>query len=87
MVLSKGHEVVESGYSRLSGDATRVTDIGEELGNRNWVDRVHREYDMDWQTDRVTQDSRGNQDGYLGRRADRVTQNSWGNQDYDSVGE
>jgi hypothetical protein len=27
-VLSKGHEVVRLGYSRLSGDAARVTDRG-----------------------------------------------------------
>jgi hypothetical protein len=33
MVLSKGH-------SRLSGDATRVTDKGGELGNPNRVDQV-----------------------------------------------
>jgi hypothetical protein len=30
MVLSKGHEVVRLGYSRLSRDAARVVDIGGE---------------------------------------------------------
>jgi hypothetical protein len=30
MVLSKGHEVVGSGYSMLSGDDVRVADRGEE---------------------------------------------------------
>jgi hypothetical protein len=70
MMLSKGHEVVGSGYSRLSVDAARVVDRGEESGNPNWVDWVHREYDMDQQTDRVTQDSRGNWDGYSGQRVD-----------------
>jgi hypothetical protein len=64
-VLSKGHEVVGLGYSRLSGDAARVVDIGAESGNPNWVDRVHREYDKDRQTDRVTQDSWGNRDSNL----------------------
>jgi hypothetical protein len=44
MVLSKGHEVVELGYSRLLGDATKATDRGEESGNPNWVGR---EYDTD----------------------------------------
>jgi hypothetical protein len=51
MVLSKGHEVVGSGYSRLSGDAARVVDKGGESGNPNWV---HREYNTNQRTDRVT---------------------------------
>jgi hypothetical protein len=38
MVLSKGHEVVGPGYSRLLGDAARATDKGEETGN---LGRVH----------------------------------------------
>jgi transketolase N-terminal domain/subunit len=46
MVLSKGHEVVGLGYSRLSRDAA-IADRGEESGNPNRVDRVHWEYDMD----------------------------------------
>jgi hypothetical protein len=33
MVLSKGREVIGPSYSRLSGDAARATDRGEELGN------------------------------------------------------
>jgi hypothetical protein len=78
MVLSKGHEVVGPSYSRLSGDAARVMNRGEESGNPNFVDRVHREYDTDRQTDWVTQDSQGNRDGYSGRRADWVTQDSRG---------
>jgi hypothetical protein len=76
MVLSKGHEVVKLGYSRLSEDAARATDRGEESGNLSWV---HWEYDMDQQIDRVTRDSRGNWDEYSGRRRDWVTQDSWGN--------
>jgi hypothetical protein len=35
MVLSKGHEVAGLGYSRLSGDAARVVDRGEESSNPN----------------------------------------------------
>jgi hypothetical protein len=81
MVLSKGHEVVRPGYSRLSGDAARVTDRGGESGSPNWVDWLRREYDMDRQIDRVTQDSRGNREGYPGRWADWVTQDSRGNRD------
>jgi hypothetical protein len=81
MVLSKGHKVVGSGYSRLSGDAARATDRGGESGNPNWVDQVHREYDMDRWIDRVTQDSRGNRDGYSGRRTYWVSRDSWGNRD------
>jgi hypothetical protein len=79
MVLSKGREVVRPGYSRLSGDAARVADRGEESGNPNRVDWVRQEYDTDCWTDQVTRDSRGNQDGYLGRWVDRVTQDSRGN--------
>jgi hypothetical protein len=41
-VLSKGHEVVRPGYSRLSGDATRVADRRGESGNPNRVDQVHQ---------------------------------------------
>jgi hypothetical protein len=67
MVLSKGYEVVRPGYSRLSKDAARVTDRGEESGNPNRVDQVHWEYDTDWWTDRVTRDSRGKRDGYSGQ--------------------
>jgi hypothetical protein len=47
MVLYKGHEVVGLSYSRLSGDAARAADRGEESGNRSRVGRVHREYDTD----------------------------------------
>jgi hypothetical protein len=37
-----GHEVVGPGYSRLSGDATRVADRRGESGNPNRVDQVHQ---------------------------------------------
>jgi hypothetical protein len=80
LVLSKGHEVVGPGYPRLLGDATRVVDGGEVLGNPNRVDQARQEYDMDWWADRVTRDSRGNQDGGSGQQADRITQVSQGNQ-------
>jgi hypothetical protein len=51
MVLSNGREVVGLGYSRLLGEATRVTDRGEHSGNPN---RVDREYDTDRRTDQLT---------------------------------
>jgi hypothetical protein len=65
--------VVGPGYSRLSGDAARVTDRGGELSNPNQVDRVCRDYDMDQWRDRVTQDIRGNRDSGSGQQADQVT--------------
>jgi hypothetical protein len=55
-VLSKGHEVVELGYSRLLGDAARVTDRGGVSGNPNRVDRFHKENNTDRWTDQVTWD-------------------------------
>jgi hypothetical protein len=84
MVLSKGPKVVRPGYSRLSGDAARVTDRGGEFGNPNWVDQVRWEYNTDGQTDQVTQDSRGNQDGYSDQWVDQVTRDSQGNRDSSS---
>jgi hypothetical protein len=64
MVLSMGLMVVGTSYSRLSGDAARVTDRGEESGNTNRVDRVRQEYDTDQWIDWVTRDSWGNWNGY-----------------------
>jgi hypothetical protein len=81
VVLSKGREVVRLGYSRLLGDAARVADRGEGLGNPNRVDGVHWEYDTYRWTDRVTWNSWNNRDGYSGWRADQVTRDSWGNWD------
>jgi hypothetical protein len=84
MVLSKGCEVARLDYSRLSGDAARVIDKGGESGNHNRVDWVRREYDTDRRTDRVTQNSRGNQDRYSGQRIDWVTRGSRGSRDCSS---
>jgi hypothetical protein len=81
MVLSKGREVVRPGYSRLSRDAASVTDRVGESGKTNRVDRVHREYGTDRRIDRVTRNSQGNRDGYLGWQIDWVTQVSRGNRD------
>jgi hypothetical protein len=66
-VLSNGRDMVWLGYSRLSGDATRIVDRGGESGNPNRVDWVHRGYDTNWRIDQATQDSRGNWDGGSGQ--------------------
>jgi hypothetical protein len=58
----KGKETVSE--SEDEKDPARAADRGEELGN---LSRVHREYDTDRWTDRVTRDSQGNRDGYSGR--------------------
>jgi hypothetical protein len=82
VVLSKGHEVVRPGYSRLTGAATKVTDRGKNLGDPSRVNqvskteqhyssrvsRVSQDNSMDRQADRVSQNSRTN------RRVDRVSQ-------------
>jgi hypothetical protein len=78
MVLSKGCEVVRLCYPRISGDAARAADRGEESGNPNRVRRVHQEYDTDRQIDQVTRDNRGNREGYSGQRADQLTRDSRG---------
>jgi hypothetical protein len=57
MVSSRGHKVVGPDYTRLSGDAARVTDRGEESGNPNRANRVCREYNMDRQIDQFAQDN------------------------------
>jgi hypothetical protein len=65
-VMSRGHEVVRPGYSRLLGDAARVTYRREESGNPSLV---HQEHDTDRRTNQVTRDSQSDQDEYSGRRA------------------
>jgi hypothetical protein len=57
MVSSRVHKVVGPDYTRLSGDAARVTDRGEESGNPNRANRVCREYNMDRQIDQFAQDN------------------------------
>jgi hypothetical protein len=42
VVLSKGHEVVGSGYSRLIGVAAKVSDRGENSGNSSRVNQVSK---------------------------------------------
>jgi hypothetical protein len=42
VVLSKGHEVVGPGYSRLIGATAKVTDRGENSDNPSRVNRVSK---------------------------------------------
>jgi hypothetical protein len=72
VVLSKGHEVVGLGYSRLSGAAAEVMHKGEDSGNPNRVNRVSKTeqcYPSN-RTDRVSQIDR---DSRLDQRIDRVS--------------
>jgi hypothetical protein len=56
VVLSKGHEVVELGYSRLSSAAAEAMHKGENLGNLNRVSNTEQRYRSRVnQTDRVSQ--------------------------------
>jgi transketolase N-terminal domain/subunit len=42
VVLSKGHQVVRPGYSRVTGVAAKVTEKKENLGNHGWVNYVSK---------------------------------------------
>jgi hypothetical protein len=44
VVLSKGHEVVRTGYSRMTGAAAMVMDRGENSGNHNRVSKTEQHY-------------------------------------------
>jgi hypothetical protein len=47
VVLSKGHEVVGPGYSRVTGVVAKVTDKRENSGNHgrvNWVSKTEQHY-------------------------------------------
>jgi hypothetical protein len=51
VVLSKGHEVVGPGHSRLTGAAAKVTDMGVNSGNSS---RVNQNSSVDRQAGRVS---------------------------------
>jgi hypothetical protein len=42
VLVSKGHEVVRPGNSRLIGAIAKVTDMGENSGNHSRVNRVSK---------------------------------------------
>jgi hypothetical protein len=78
VVLSKGCEVVESGYSRLIGAAAKVTDRGENLGNPSRVNRVSKtEQHYPSRVSQVGRVSQVSQNSSMDRRADRVNWVSW----------
>jgi hypothetical protein len=68
VVLSKGHEVVRAGNSRLTHAATKVTDRGENVGNSSRVNRVSKMGQH--YPSRV---SRVNQKSSMDQQADRVS--------------
>jgi hypothetical protein len=53
VVLSKGHEVVGPGYSRMTGVAAKVANKRENSGNHDWVNQVSQNNNIDRQADRV----------------------------------
>jgi hypothetical protein len=72
VVLSKSHEVVGPGYSRVIGVAAKVTDMRENSGNHcrvNWVSKTEQHY-TSW-VNQVSQNSITDQ------QADRVGQATW----------
>jgi hypothetical protein len=73
VVLSKGREVAELGYSRVTGVASKFTDKRENLGNHgrvnrvskteqhylSWVNWVSQNSDTNWQANQVGRVRRG----------------------------
>jgi hypothetical protein len=66
VVLSKGHEVVRPGYSRLTGAAAKVMDMGENSGNDSQVSKMEQRY--------LRRVSRVNQGNNTDRHVDQVSQ-------------
>jgi hypothetical protein len=71
VVLSKGHEVVRSGYSRLTGAAAKVRDRGEILANYSRVSKAKQHYPS--RVSRVGWVTRVSQNSSTDRRIDRVS--------------
>jgi hypothetical protein len=73
VVLSKGHEVVGLGYSRLAGAVTKVTKRGENSGNPSLVNRVSKmEKHYPRRVSRVSDDNSTDWQAY---QVSRVSQN------------
>jgi hypothetical protein len=91
LVLSKGHEVVGPGYSRVTGVAAKVTDKRENSDNHGRVNRVRKteqhypcwvskNSNMDQQANWVSQATRVSLNSSTDRRIDqvhRVNRVSW----------
>jgi hypothetical protein len=74
VVLSKGREMVGSGYSRLTGDATKVADRGENSGNPSQVNRVSKtEQHYPSLVSRVSQDNSTDRQAHRVRQISRVS--------------
>jgi hypothetical protein len=67
LVLSKGHELVGSGYSRVIGVVAKVTDKRESLGNHRQVNRVSK-----IEQHYLSRVNRFSQNNNTDRQADRV---------------
>jgi hypothetical protein len=79
-MLSKGREVVGSGYSRLTGATAKVTDRGIKSGNAirvNWVSKMEQHYPS--RVSQVGRVSQVNQDSNIDLQADQVSQVSQDN--------
>jgi hypothetical protein len=97
VMLSKGHEVVGPGYSRLTSAATKVTDRGENSGNPNRVNQVskteqHYPSRVNWVSQmeqhyqrRVSRVSHDNSTDRQAYRVSQVSQNSSTDQQADRV--
>jgi hypothetical protein len=81
VVLSKGREVVWPGYSRVTDVATKVTNMRENSGNHDWVNRVGKtEQHYPSRVNRVSPNNN------MDRRIDGVSQNSYMDRQVDWVG-
>jgi hypothetical protein len=78
VVLSKGHEVVESGYSRLISAVAKVMDMRENSGNHSQVNQVSKT--KQHYMSRVSEVTRVSQNNSTDRRTDRVSWVGWVNQ-------
>jgi hypothetical protein len=54
VVLSKGREVVGTGYSSVTGVAAKVTDKSKNSDNHDWVNQISQNSIMDRHADQVS---------------------------------
>jgi hypothetical protein len=75
LVLSKGHEVVGPGYSRVTSVAAEVTNKRGNSGNYSRVTRVSETEQC--YSNRVGRVTRVSQNSNMDRQADRVSWDTW----------
>jgi hypothetical protein len=73
VILSKGHEVVGLGYSRVTGVAANVMDKRENSGNHDQVNRVSQNSNTDRQADWVGQVTQVSPNSRTDQRTDQVS--------------